>query len=150
MPIRDFLDPASVGLDLQATSRDEALPEMVGLLRLGDRSSATIVRQLLRREMLGSTGFGNGIAIPHCRTLAVNRLRLAFGRHRAGLPWQAIDQQPVHAIFLIVAPPAEMSNQYLPLLGRIAQFVQDPQVPRILRGLDSVEAFWALIDERGV
>jgi PTS system nitrogen regulatory IIA component len=123
---------------------------MVGLLRLGDRSSATIVRQLLRREMLGSTGFGNGIAIPHCRTLAVNRLRLAFGRHRAGLPWQAIDQQPVHAIFLIVAPPAEMSNQYLPLLGRIAQFVQDPQVPRILRGLDSVEAFWALIDERGV
>lgn len=100
--------------------------------------------------MLGSTGFGNGIAIPHCRTLAVNRLRLAFGRHRAGLPWQAIDQQPVHAIFLIVAPPAEMSNQYLPLLGRIAQFVQDPQVPRILRGLDSVEAFWALIDERGV
>jgi PTS system nitrogen regulatory IIA component len=123
---------------------------MVGLLRLGDRSSATIVRQLLRREMLGSTGFGNGIAIPHCRTLAVNRLRLAFGRHRAGLPWQAIDRQPVHAIFLIVAPPAEMSNQYLPLLGRIAQFVQDPQVPRILRGLDSVEAFWALIDERGV
>jgi PTS system nitrogen regulatory IIA component len=123
---------------------------MVGLLRLGDRPSATIVRQLLRREMLGSTGFGNGIAIPHCRTLAVNRLRLAFGRHRAGLPWQAIDQQPVHAIFLIVAPPAEMSNQYLPLLGRIAQFVQDPQVPRILRGLDSVEAFWALIDERGV
>lgn len=122
---------------------------MVGLLRLGDRPSTTIVRQLLRREMLGSTGFGNGIAIPHCRTLAVNRLRLAFGRHRAGLPWQAIDQRPVHANFLIVAPPAEMSNQYLPLLGRIAQFVQDPQVPRILRGLDSVEEFWALINDRG-
>ena len=122
---------------------------MVGLLQLGDRPSATIVRQLLRREMLGSTGFGNGVAIPHCRTLAVSRLRLAFGGHRAGLPWQAIDQRPVHAIFLIVAPPAEMSNQYLPLLGRIAQVVQDPQVPRILRGLDSVDGFWAMIDERG-
>jgi PTS system nitrogen regulatory IIA component len=123
---------------------------MVGLLRLGDRSAATIVRQLLRREMLGSTGFGNGIAIPHCRTLAVNRLRLAFGRHEAGIPWQAMDSRPVHAVFLIVAPPAEMSNQYLPLLGRIAQFVQDPQVPLALRELRSAEEFWKLIDQRGV
>jgi PTS system nitrogen regulatory IIA component len=150
VPIRDYLDPASVQLHLGASSREEALPEMVGLLRLGDRSAATIVRQLLRREMLGSTGFGNGIAIPHCRTLAVSRLRLAFGRHEAGIPWQAMDNRPVHVIFLIVAPPAEMSNQYLPLLGRIAQFVQDPQVPRALRELRSEEDFWKLIDQRGV
>ena len=150
MPLRDFLDPGSVQLRLAASSREAALPEMVGLLRLGDRPAATIVRQLLRREMLGSTGFGNGIAIPHCRTLAVSRLRLAFGRHEAGIPWQAMDSRPVHVIFLIVAPPAEMSNQYLPLLGRIAQFVQDPQVPRALRELRSAEEFWTLIDQRGV
>ncbi|MBS1240735.1 MAG: phosphoenolpyruvate-dependent sugar phosphotransferase system 2 [Gemmatimonadetes bacterium] len=150
MSLREFLDPASVDLHLRADSRELALAEMVALLHLGDRPAATVVRQLHRREMLGSTGFGSGIAIPHCRTLAVTRLRLAFGRHEAGIPWQAMDGRPVHAVFLIVAPPAEISNQYLPLLGRIAQFVQDPQVPRILRGLHSVEEFWSLLDQRGV
>jgi mannitol/fructose-specific phosphotransferase system IIA component (Ntr-type) len=150
VPIRGFLDPAAVALELRAGTRDEALAELVGLLQVPDRAAATIVRQLLRREMLGSTGFGAGIAIPHCRTLAVTRLRIAFGRHQAGLPWGALDHQPVHLIFLIVAPPAEMSNQYLPVLGRVAQLVHDPQTARALRALGSVEEFLTLLDQRGV
>jgi len=149
VPLQDYLEPGAVSLELTAHNRDEALSELVRLLRLGDRAQATVVRQLLRRELLGSTGFGAGIAIPHCRTLAVSRLRMAFGRHRAGLDWHAADGQPVHAIFLIVAPPAEMSNQYLPALGRVAQLVHDPRVGQALRRLEQPEEFWSLLAERG-
>ncbi len=150
MRLGDFLAPDAIDLDLRGADRDEVLPALVGLLRLGERPSATILRQLLRREVLGSTGIGRGIAIPHCRTLAVNRLQLAFGRHREGLPYQALDSQPVHCFFLIVAPPVEVSNQYLPVLGRIAQFVHDPDVPPRLLALDSPEDLFALLDSKAV
>ena len=90
---------------------------------------------LQRRESLGSTGMGRGIAIPHCRSLVANRLRLAYGYSRAGIQFQAIDGKPVHHLFLIVAPPLEISNQYLPVLGRIAQFAKEPDVPDRLAAL---------------
>src|SRR5437879_10777138 len=83
---------------------------------------------LRRRETLGSTGIGQGIAIPHCRSLVVNRLRVAFGRKLDGIDFKAIDDRPVHYFFLIVAPPLEVSNQYLPVLGKIAQFAKEPDV----------------------
>src|SRR2546430_4370436 len=73
---------------------------------------------LKRRETLGSTGIGQNIAIPHCRALAVNRLRVAFGRKLDGIDFNAIDGKPVHYFFLIVAPPLEVSNQYLPVQDR--------------------------------
>ena len=84
---------------------------------------------LKRRENLGSTGIGRGIAIPHCRSLVVNKLRVAFGRKTDGVDFKAIDEKPVHFFFLIVAPPLEVSNQYLPVLGKIAQFSKEPDVP---------------------
>jgi mannitol/fructose-specific phosphotransferase system IIA component (Ntr-type) len=59
----------------------------------------------------------------------VNRLRVAFGRKRAGVDFKAIDEKPVRFFFLIVAPPLEVSNQYLPVLGKIAQFSKEPDVP---------------------
>ena len=80
---------------------------------------------LRKREALGSTGIGSGVAIPHARSLVVDRLRVAFGRKAAGLEFGAVDGQPVRFVFLIVAPPLEVSNQYLPVLGRIAQFCRN-------------------------
>src|SRR5256886_7796101 len=74
---------------------------------------------LKRREPLGWRGIGKNIAIPHCRARAVNRLRVAFGRKLDGIDFNAIDGKPVHYFFLIVAPPLEVSNQYLPVLGKI-------------------------------
>jgi mannitol/fructose-specific phosphotransferase system IIA component (Ntr-type) len=150
MRLCDLLEPATIRLPLRASSKGEALTELVGALGLGDRGSATVVRQLQRRETLGSTGFGAGVAIPHCRTLAVSRLRLAFGHSASGIPWGAVDGQPVHAIFLIVAPPTEVSNQYLQVLGRLAQFVHDPEVPSVLRRLTSAEDLLALLGQKAV
>ena len=90
------------------------------------------------------------IAIPHCRSLVVNRLRVAFGRKKEGLDFRAIDEQPVHNIFLIVAPPLEVSNQYLPVLGKIAQFSKEPDVASRLQEIGSAGEVMSLLEEKGI
>ena len=73
MHLADFYSPDTISVDLQGRGKDEILAELVGLLRLDERSTDTLLRMLQRRETLGSTGVGRGIAIPHCRSLVVNR-----------------------------------------------------------------------------
>ena len=150
MQLTDFFNPDAVSLDLRARTKDEILAELVSLLRLDERSSETLLRMLQRRETLGSTGVGRGIAIPHCRSLVVSHLRLAYGHKREQVDFQAIDGQPVSDFFLIVAPPTEVSNQYLPVLGKIAQFAKDADVPQRLATLSSSEGFFDLLREKGV
>lgn len=148
MRLRDLFTADSVALDLKAEAKDDALEELIHLLRLDDKSEATLLKTLRRREKLGSTGIGKGIAIPHCRSLVVSRLRLAYGRKPNGLDFKAIDGQPVQHFFLIVAPPLEVSNQYLPVLGKIAQFAKDPQVPELLLKAQGPEDFLELLASR--
>ncbi|MFL5403337.1 MAG: PTS sugar transporter subunit IIA [Gemmatimonadales bacterium] len=150
MQLNDYFDANSINLALRGGSKDEILEELVGLLRMDERSSGTLLRVLQRRENLGSTGVGRGIAIPHCRSLMVTRLRLGYGRVPAGAEFQAIDGKPVFNFFLIVAPPLEISNQYLPVLGKIAQFAKEPDVPDRLAGLKSVDEFLRLLAEKNV
>jgi mannitol/fructose-specific phosphotransferase system IIA component (Ntr-type) len=150
MRLRDFLAPDAIRLDLDAATREDVLRELVALLQVSQADADTMLRVLLRREGIGSTGVGRGIAIPHCRSLVVDRVRLAFGRHPAGLEYAAIDGRPVHHLFLILAPPLEISNLYLPILGRIAQFAKDPAVPDRLMQLQTSEELLALLDEKGV
>jgi mannitol/fructose-specific phosphotransferase system IIA component (Ntr-type) len=148
--IRDYLTEGTIDLQLDARDREECLARLVQLLKLGPRRETTVLRQLTLRELLGSTGFGSGVAIPHCRTLAVSRLRMAFGLHREGVDFGAVDGQPVHAIFLIIAPPQEKSNEYLPALGRLAQFLHDPEIPPRLRFIERPENLLALLEARGL
>ena len=150
MQLREFFQPDAIALDLRGADKDAVLAELVGLLGMGDRNADTLLRVLQRRESLGSTGMGRGIAIPHCRSLVVNHLRLAYGQHRTGVDFQAIDAKPVHHFFLIVAPPLEISNQYLPVLGRIAQFCKDGEVPDRLSQLRNADEFFNLLEAKGV
>jgi mannitol/fructose-specific phosphotransferase system IIA component (Ntr-type) len=150
MQLRYFVSLDAFKLDLAAETKDEALKELVGLLGLDDKSQGILFKMLKRRENLGSTGIGRRIAIPHCRSLVVNRLRVAFGRKPGGIDFDAIDRKSVQHIFLIVAPPLEVSNQYLPVLGRIAQFGKEPDVPERLSEIESPEQFLALLEEKGV
>jgi nitrogen PTS system EIIA component len=150
MQLKDFFHSDAITFDLHGTSKDEILAELVGLLRMDERSAGTLLRIIQRRENLGSTGIGRGIAIPHCRSLVVNRLRLAFGRRSDGIEFQAIDSKPVCNFFLIVAPPLEISNQYLPVLGKIAQFAKEADVPDRLAALQSTDDFFRLLEEKGV
>ena len=113
-------------------------------------SESEVLESLEAREALGSTGFGRGVAIPHCRSLVVNRLRVAFGRKTDGVDFKAIDDKPVNFFFLIVAPPLEVSNQYLPVLGKIAQFSKESDVPGRLLEISSPAEFMALLEEKRV
>jgi nitrogen PTS system EIIA component len=148
--LKDLFTSEAISLDLRAETKDAVLAELVGLLRVDQRSAETLLRVLQRRESLGSTGVGRGIAIPHSRSLVTNRLRLAYGHHRRGVEYQAIDGRPVHDFFLIVAPPLEVSNQYLPVLGRIAQFAKDADIGERLAALGSPSDFFRLLEEKGV
>lgn len=150
MHLRDFFTPGAIDFNLQATDKDSILVELVRLLGVDPRAADALVRVLQRRESLGSTGMGHGIAIPHGRSLVANRLRLAYGHSRKGIEYQALDGRPVHHLFLIVAPPLEISNQYLPVLGRIAQFAKEPDVPDRLAALMAPEEFFRLLEEKGV
>jgi PTS system nitrogen regulatory IIA component len=150
MHLKEFFSPDAISLKLEGSEKDEILKELITLLKLDEKSEAMLYKMLKRRENLGSTGIGRGIAIPHCRSLVVNRLRVAFGRKADGVDFKAIDDKPVYDFFLIVAPPLEVSNQYLPVLGKIAQFAKEPDVPDRLGALDTADAFLHLLDEKGV
>ncbi|MDQ3388441.1 MAG: PTS sugar transporter subunit IIA [Gemmatimonadota bacterium] len=150
MELREFFTDSAVDLHLEGETKDEILKALISLLGLDEKSDGILFKMLKRRENLGSTGIGKGIAIPHCRSLVVNRLRVAFGRKSAGVDYKAIDDQPVHDFFLIVAPPLEVSNQYLPVLGKIAQFAKELDVHDRLAALESSQEFFALLEEKGV
>lgn len=150
MELREFFSEDVVKLDLDGSSKDDVLKEMIALLALDEKSESILYKMLKRRENLGSTGIGKGIAIPHCRSLVVNRLRVAFGRKASGIDFKAIDEQPVQNVFLIVAPPLEVSNQYLPVLGKIAQFSKEVDVPGRLGEITNPTEFLALLEEKGI
>jgi PTS system nitrogen regulatory IIA component len=150
MELREFFSEDAIQLNLASTAKDDILKELIGLLRLPEKDEAMLFKMLKRRENLGSTGIGRGIAIPHCRSLVVSKLRVAFGRKSAGVDFKAIDDKPVHFFFLIVAPPLEVSNQYLPVLGKIAQFSKEADVPDRMLGVKSPAEFMKLLEEKGV
>ncbi len=150
MELREFFSEDAIKLNIEGTSKDDVLKELIGLLGLDEKNEAMLFKMLKRRENLGSTGIGRGIAIPHCRSLVVSKLRVAFGRKKDGLDFKAIDDKPVNFFFLIVAPPLEVSNQYLPVLGKIAQFSKEPDVPGRLMEIAEPSEFMALLKEKGV
>ncbi len=148
MELREFFSVDAVQLELTGSTKDDVLKELIGLLKLDEKSEGMLFKMLKRRENLGSTGIGRGIAIPHCRSLVVNKLRVAFGRKPTGVDFKAMDDKPVNFLFLIVAPPLEVSNQYLPVLGKIAQFGKEPDVPDKLTALTTPEDFMKLLADK--
>jgi PTS system nitrogen regulatory IIA component len=149
MKLAEFFAQNEIGLDLKAETKEEALREMVDLLGVGEKSEE-LYSLLKKRENLGSTGIGKGVAIPHCRSLVVDRLRVVYGRKEKGLSFGAVDDKPVHHLFLIVAPPVEISNQYLPVLGKIAQFCKNPKNLSRLDEVQSAADFFKVLEQADV
>ncbi len=122
-----YLDERFFVRDLRAKTKDGVLKELADFLARDRevRDSKLLLEMLKRRESLGSTAIGSGVAIPHGRTLAISSIKVLFARHLKGVDFEAPDDQPVHLFFLIVAPPQDRNNEYLPLLGTIAELVKD-------------------------
>lgn len=150
MRLIEFFSADAIQLNLAGSTKDDVLKELIALLNLDEKSQGMLFKMLKRRENLGSTGIGRSIAIPHCRSLVVARLRVAFGRKPEGIDFRAIDNLPVRYFFVIVAPPLEVSNQYLPVLGKIAQFAKEADVPQRMEAIKTPEEFLTLLEEKNV
>lgn len=136
MNLTSLLSPERINLDLKARRKPEVLRELVAMV--SKDNAELLLQTLMKREELGSTGIGKGIAIPHGRSLLIQKLEMAVGRSTKGVDYEAIDKKPAHLFFLIMAPPQDPGNQYLITLGRVAMVCQeltkkkrifDPQTP---------------------
>ena len=143
----DFLTPDLISLNLQSSTKEEVLKELVWMLDVREDNKPILLDMVLQREALGSTGLGEGVAIPHGRSLIVNHLHLVCGISKKGIYFQAIDRKKEHLFFLVIAPHREVSNQYLPLLGSIAKMASDPENIERLQNAETPEQCLELLEQ---
>jgi PTS system nitrogen regulatory IIA component len=147
MLITDLLDKKAIKLDLQATEKEEALEELVSALAevkpLGDKKA--ILKALVDRENLGSTGIGQGIAIPHGKTDKVNELLAFLGVSRKGVNFDALDGEPVYIFFLLIAPK-ESAGPHLKALARISRLLRDSHICQLITRAKDPEEIYRLIE----
>lgn len=147
MEIADMLSPEGVIPALRVTSKKQALQELA-------RRAAEVVGQperaifevLVERERLGTTGVGNGIAIPHGKLANLDRLHALFARLETPVDFDAIDEQPVDLVCVLLAPE-QAGADHLKALARMSRLLRDRSVCEKLRGSDSRDAIYALLTE---
>ncbi len=129
MNIMGFLNERAVTTDLKAqSSKEDVIRELVQLLvnagAIKDKDVSKLVQTLLKRESLGSTGIGQGVAIPHSKSDCVKDLVAAFGVSLGGVNFDSLDGEPVHLFFLLVAPE-DSAGPHLKALARVSRLLKD-------------------------
>jgi PTS system nitrogen regulatory IIA component len=146
MKISDFLKPSDVIADLAGTTAQAVLAELCGLVAHAGPQAGLIDAQilldtLLAREQLGSTGIGDGVAIPHGRVPGLPSLRAALGRSRAGIDFKAADDKPTH-IFVALFAPASGPGLHLHALARLSRVFKDPALrDAVMQARDAAEIY---------
>jgi nitrogen PTS system EIIA component len=147
MDIADLITPQSVVAQLRVANKRHALQE------LAKRAAAmTCVHErviydvLLERERLGSTGIGRGVGIPHGKLFGLTRLYGIFARLERPIPFEAIDDEPVDLIFLLLAPE-DAGADHLKALALVSRLLRDRTVCEKLRGTDNADAIYALLTD---
>lgn len=136
MRIGDILEKDLIFLDFESHDKESALKDMVGLIDKRVSEAKEVLEAINRREKLGTTAVGNGVALPHCRTSGTKKILGAFFRSTAGIDFKAEDSKPVHLIFLILAPEEEL-EAYLDVLAQIARFCKEERNREALLKVDS-------------
>ncbi len=145
MEIADLIKPENVVANLRASSKKQALQDLA-------RRAAVITGQperavfsvLMKRERLGTTGVGNGIAIPHGKLPNLDKLHGLFARLEHPIDFESIDDRPVDLIFLLLAPESSGAD-HLKALARVSRLLRDKSACEKLRGTDDSEALYALL-----
>lgn len=134
MKIVDFLSKKAVTANLKATDKEGVIRELVDLLAKAEdiKNKEDLVKALLARESLGSTGIGQGIGIPHAKTQNVKSLVAAFGLSQKGVNFDSLDGEPVYIFFLLIAPE-ESAGPHLKALARISRMLKDKYFRELLR-----------------
>ncbi|MGB9823569.1 MAG: PTS sugar transporter subunit IIA [Candidatus Hydrothermia bacterium] len=107
-------------IGLKSKDKESVLQELLSVLNLKPEQEKLVLEQLKKREAIGSTGVGKGVAIPHTRSVVVDDVLLVVGVSKEGVDFQALDGKPVHLFFLLIAPPQDLGARYLITLGEIA------------------------------
>ena len=148
MKITDILDGHAVAAQLTGKNKKEVIEELVDLLvasgKVSDRKR--VVQKILEREELGSTGIGQGIAIPHGKSDGVKELAAAFGLSRVGVNFDALDGAPVQMFFLLVAPESAPSA-HLKALARVSALLKDRYFRRTLQAATNADEMFKAIRE---
>jgi len=129
--------------DIKSVKKEQALSELLDLFVAEKyiRNREIVFDMLLQREMLGSTGIGKGVAIPHGRTTATPDVLIAFGKSEAGIDFDAVDHKPVHLLFMVLAPPNDEGNIYLPILGSLVTVLNESANRKKLQKVSSYAEF---------
>ncbi len=147
MEIADLLNLQGTVANLKVTSKKQALLELAKrAAEICGGDDRLIFDVLLERERLGTTGVGNGIAIPHGKLPGLDRLHGVFARLEQPINFEAIDEQPVDLIFLLLAPEGAGAG-HLKALARISRLLRDRNICKKLRGSDDAEAVYALLTD---
>ena len=151
MRMSDFVARDAIVPDLAASSKEGVIRETVESLRAAGQFKGAdvddVVRGIQKREMLGSTGIGRGVAIPHSKHNGVERLVGTVAVSRTGVPFDSLDGEPVFVFVLLISPP-DRPGEHLRALETVSRALRDDNFVKALRAADSRDAIWSLL-ERG-
>ncbi|OQY19984.1 MAG: PTS fructose transporter subunit IIA [Desulfobacteraceae bacterium 4572_35.1] len=149
MNIVDLLDPVSVEAELKSVSKDDVLLEMTEVLLRSEKglNKDEVLEVLREREHLGSTGIGEGVAIPHGKLKEIDGLVLSFGRSPQGIDFDSMDGKPAHLFFLLLAPEDSISV-HLKALARISKLLRDEEVRKQLLSAATNDEIYQIIRNR--
>lgn len=148
MKIMDFLCREAITTDLVSRTKEEAVTELVKLLAKAKKikNVEEVVKIIMEREQLGSTGIGQGVAIPHGKTDLVDEIIAAFGISKKGIEFDALDGEPVYLIFLLLAK-TEAAGTHLKALAKISRLLKDKFFRQNLRNTANLEEVIKIISE---
>ena len=150
MNVMGFLDDRAVSTDVTSQNKEDVIRELVELLvksgAIKEKDVSRLVQILMKRESLGSTGIGQGVAIPHGKSDCVTKLVAAFGVSRTGVNFDSLDGEPVHLFFLLVAPE-DSAGPHLKALARISRLLKDKHFRDSLRAAREEKTLVKIIRE---
>lgn len=149
MKITEILKKGFILEELKAKSKREVLVELAGAFAKGkpEFDSDAMLHVLLEREKLGSTGIGDGIAIPHGKLAGLEEMIAAFGRSREGVDFEAMDGKPVHLFFLLMAPENSV-GQHLKALAKISRMIKDEAFRKKLLAAKECDELFQVLAEK--
>ena len=148
MRLTDILDESSIVADLQASDKTEVLETLVETVSQTHSTLDTeeILKVLLDREELGSTGIGDGIAIPHGKSAGLSQIISGFGLSKSGIEFDSLDGKPAYLFFLLVAPE-NSAGVHLKMLARISRMLRNTDFRNKLLDANSQQEIYRIISE---
>ena len=140
MKLVDFIEEDAVVEDVQSADKESVIREMVEVLKRLEKISEgdfdDVMEALIRREKVGSTGIGKGVAVPHTKHKCISEITGVFARSRKGVEFDALDGEPVHLFFLLLSP-SDSTDAHLAALEKISSVIRNPDFRSFVRDASS-------------